>query len=101
AEVRGTWVTDAARYRGRALVIGERSISFQAGAAYDDMSSHIIRRVARQRVPDGMLFDVEYVDGSVYDPPGVIQFIYRDGPTPELMLAHQTQIVWHLETAGR
>ncbi|MDE3216527.1 MAG: hypothetical protein KGO03_09015 [Gemmatimonadota bacterium] len=52
-------------------------------------------------MPDGMLFDVEYVDGSVYDPPGVIQFIYRDGPTPELMLAHQTQIVWHLETAGR
>ncbi len=45
--VRGTWVTDAPRYRDRVLVIGARRISFQAGATDDDMSSHIIRHVDR------------------------------------------------------
>ncbi|MDE3054013.1 MAG: hypothetical protein KGJ70_09015, partial [Gemmatimonadota bacterium] len=91
------------RPRPAAVTLGERSLTFQDGPSAADATTHAVTSVrwARQRVPDGMLFDVEYVDGSVYDPPGVIQFIYRDGPTPELMLAHQTQIVWHLETAGR
>ncbi len=100
SRVQGTWMTNAPRYAGRQLVIGARSISFQAGASYDDMSSHIILHVDTKQVPQGTLYMVQYVDGSVYNDPGMIQFIYHPASEPELMLAHQTEIVWTRATGG-
>ena len=98
--VLGTWETTSPQYAGRELVIGGRSVSFQAGSDFMDMSSHVILNVEQTQVTGGTLFKVEYVDGTVSDPPGIIQFIYRPEPAPSIVLAHQPDVVWRRVDSG-
>ena len=96
----GTWKTNSPRYAGRALVIGARSVTFQSGSDVTDITSHVVRKFEQTEVKTGSLFKVEYVDGAVADATGIIQFIYREGPTPSLVLAHQPDMVWTRVTGG-
>ena len=94
AAVWGTWITTAPRYADCELRLGSRSVVLRTGTADDDVSIHVIRRVDQTTVPLGTLFTVEYVEGSALDEPVTFEFIYSPSPTPEIMLAHQTEIAW-------
>jgi len=93
----GTWITAAPRYADCELRLGSRSVVLRTGTADDDVSIHVIRRVDQTKVPLGTLFTVEYVEGSALDAPVTFEFIYSPSPTPEIMLAHQTEIAWTRE----
>lgn len=96
-EVRGTWTTNEGRYASREFTLGVRSVAFRTGNADTAVTSHIIVRVRKSVVPDGTRFDVDYVDGPAASVLSSLEFIYRNEPRPEIVLAHLSEIVWTRE----
>ncbi len=96
-EVWGTWTTTDRRYATRELTLNSRAVALRTGGADTAVSIHVIRQVTSSAVPLGTLFTVEYVQESAFSEPVTFEFIYHAAPTPEILLAHQTDIVWTRE----
>lgn len=94
--VHGVWRTDAVGYTERRFELGARSLTFQVGRLQSAIMRYEITRVRQSDTPRGTLFRVEYVDRE--DEPisarPTFEFVYRAATPSEIVLAHQTGIVW-------
>lgn len=92
--VRGTWVADGAPAGTPSVVLGTRSIVFQAVPDARGATAHVITRVTWSRVPDGLLFHVRYRNGVAAEGSSSFDFVYRGAMHPRIVRSDDPATVW-------
>jgi len=97
--VRGTWVSDGAPAGTPSLVLGKRSIVFQAVPNAGGATAHVITRVTWSRVQDGLLFHVWYRNGVAAGGSSSFDFVYEGAMHPRLVQPDDPGTAWRLAAA--
>ena len=92
--VLGVWYTEDARYADRRFELREHRLVLQVSDTADAISGHEIVSVRKTELQEGTLFKVEYVLNGWDRARLSFDFIFRRKRRPEIMFAHQKDIVW-------
>ena len=90
AELLGTWVTDDARYTGRALELRPRAVVFQRGSVAPDVLSVVAVRTDGARGGRAAYTITAIDDGQ----PAAVSLSFDRGPPSELRLSSQPSVRW-------
>ncbi|MDO8666705.1 MAG: hypothetical protein Q7J79_08845, partial [Gemmatimonadales bacterium] len=96
--VRGVWGTVAPNYSTRRFELRAGRVAFQVGDSAVAVTRHLIQRVRTREVPEGMRFNLYYLDEGA---PVEFSFVYSSGPPEEIRFANQPRLVWTRAVGAR